>query len=557
MTESEQIAALQQRLTAMEQRLQRLEQRLAPPPASGAFSVSPPPATPHPPRPRLPQPPPVPPRASLPATQLLGWGGVAALVLAAAYLIKLGVDLGWLTPARQVLLALLAGLGLIGTGIALRRADRHYASLLPAGGVVILFLATYGAHLYYRLIDYPLALAAVTATCLLSLGLCRLFASQLYAFFAVCGSYAAPLLLPGLRAGVAELALYYSAWSLLFCGYALWFAARSIYLLAASLALVGFDLLWYLQWSARAETHWEQALVFQLLQFAVFACTTALFSLRHDEPLDRDTALIHLPPLLLFYALSYNLLDRFLPALAPWVAAASLLVVLLLYLLVRSAGSRSHPGGELILGAYAALVLFHAGYLELLPDALAPWAGLAVGAALAVWGAGGRELTPGRWALIGTGALVFAVNLLRAVARFELAQVAGGDYLALAYAAELYAGALLLRRAGPRPLRAILLYAGHLAAMAAPVHLCQSRLPVSLSWAGLAVAALLLSLQLRDRLLGQSALLIFAASAAKLLLYDLAGSAPLVRIASLLIAGVSFYLGGWLYRKVTVLEEGE
>jgi uncharacterized membrane protein len=65
----------------------------------------------------------------------------------------------------------LAGCGLIGGGIALRRADRQYASLLPAGGAVILFLSAYAAHLYYRLIDYPLALSAVVVICLLSLWL--------------------------------------------------------------------------------------------------------------------------------------------------------------------------------------------------------------------------------------------------------------------------------------------------------------------------------------------------------------------------------------------------
>ena len=34
-------------------------------------------------------------------------------------------------------------------------------------------------------------------------------------------------------------------------------------------------------------------------------------------------------------------------------------------------------------------------------------------------------------------------------------------------------------------------------------------------------------------------------------------AAPLVRIACLLVAGVTFYLGGWLYRRVATLEDAD
>ena len=56
-------------------------------------------------------------------------------------------------------------------------------------------------------------------------------------------------------------------------------------------------------------------------------------------------------------------------------------------------------------------------------------------------------------------------------------------------------------------------------------------------------------------MLGQSSLLVFAASVFKVLLYDIAMAAPLIRIASLLVLGASLYLGGWLYKKVSSLEE--
>jgi len=544
-----QLAAVEQRLASLEERLLRVEggATAAEAPAERMqFTFEELPTRPHPARHRAivaPRP--------FPVTELLGWGGVAALVLAAAYLIKLGIDLGWLTPGRQIMLAVMAGLALVGGGTVLRRIDRHYAALLPAGGIAILFFAAYGAHLYYRLIPFGAALAAIILICLGSLWLCRYFQSEMYAFFAVAGSYSAPLFLDGLRTGVGELALYYTAWSLLFCAFAVWLGRRSIYLVAACLALLGFDAVWYAQWHNLPRSPWLAAVTFQGLQATIVAGCAMLFSLRHRSPLDRPAAWAHLPPLLLFYVLQYALLERHLPDWAPWLAILSAVVLAGCYWVVRGRLGGPLPGGQLLVAVYAAVVLFHAGYLEALPDGWQPWAGLAAGAAMAAWLLTRRfDRWSHRAVLVALG-LIFMINLTRAVLNFDLQRVAGGDWLALAYAVELYAGFALARHAAlPRLVQGALVYAGHLAAMAAAATLFDSRLAVSSCWALLAVACLGMALRLGDRLLAQSSLLVFAFSGVKVLLYDLAGAAPLVRIGSLVVLGASLYLGGWLYRRI-------
>ena len=539
---------LETRLQALEARLDRLEKLLDRPDPEPNFTFeefSKPVSTSPSRRWLAPAPRP------FPVTELLGWGGVAALVLAAAYLVKLGIDLGWLTPARQVLLAVLGGIGLTVTGIALRRADRHYAALLPAGGIAILFMATYGAHLYYRLIPFSAAVTGVILVCLVSLWLCRLFQSEMYAFFAVAGSYSAPLLLDGLRTGVGELALYYSAWSLLFCAFAVWTGRRGIYLTAACLALLGFDVVWYAQWRGLPQPPWRSALVFQSLQGVIFATATTLFTLLRKSPLDRRAAFGHLPPLLLFYLLQYALLNRYLPDMAPWLAIASAALIAGLYFLARCELDESLPGGQMIVVVYAAVVLFHAGYLQALPDPWQPWAGLAAGMSMVVWLFCQRLDRVANGVVLTALGLIFVINLLRADLAFGLDQVPAGDWLALAYALELYFGFALARRAGLPPLiRGALVYAGHLSAMAAAVNLLDSRLAVSSCWAILAVACLSLALHFKDRLLAQSSLLVFAFSGVKVLVYDLAGAAPLVRIGCLAVLGISLYLGGWLYRRI-------
>ena len=116
-------------------------------------------------------------------------------------------------------------------------------------------------------------------------------------------------------------------------------------------------------------------------------------------------------------------------------------------------------------------------------------------------------------------------------------------------AIELYAAYWLVR--GKQEFPALLaLYAGHISAMAAALHLLDTRIVESTAWALLALACLGIAWAQRDRLLGQSSLLLFGATAAKVMLYDLSGAPPVARIISLVVLGVAFYVGGLLYQRI-------
>src|SRR5262245_53026741 len=292
------LAQIEKRFSDIEARLKRLEalfsapKAAAPPPPARQAAEAAAPAAPRTPakaesgdRPSS-------------ATTLLGWGGAAALVLAASYLIRLAIENGWLTPVRQVALATISGLAMIVAGFVLRGVHRQYAGLLPAGGVAILFLSIYGAHLYYGFIAPMPAATAVMGVCVLSLWLCRAFESDLYALFAVVGSYSAPVLISGAPA-ITDLVIYFAAWGVVFSVFSIWHGRRLIYLLALYLGLVIFDYMFRF----KAPEAWAAALAFQTIQFALFATATAVFSIRKDSPLDEASAWAHLPALLLFYFL--------------------------------------------------------------------------------------------------------------------------------------------------------------------------------------------------------------------------------------------------------------
>ncbi|HEY7656638.1 MAG TPA: DUF2339 domain-containing protein [Burkholderiales bacterium] len=529
---------IEKRLDNVEARLARIEAQWAKPgaPVPGA-------------RPAAPKaPPPKPEAGDRPSlvTSILGWGGAIALVLAAAYLIRLAVESGWLTPVRQVALAAISGLAMIAAGFVLRSVNRQYAGLLPAGGVAILFLSIYGAHLFYGFIDAAPATVAVVVVCLLSLALCRIFASDLYALFAVAGSYSAPLLISGVPT-ITDLVIYFTAWGVVFCVFSIWHGRRLIYLLALYLALIIFDFMF----RNKAPDAWTAALTFQTVQFAIFGTATALFTIRNKSPLDDVSAWGHLPPLLIFYFLQYALLKRHLPEIAPWIAVGSGVMIAALYGSARAVMQRPLPGGEFLLWAYVALVLFHAGYLESVPDKWAPWVAFVIMPVTAIvamrHGSGIRASWP-VWVAVS---VIFAINYLRVIFDADVRAVPARSWLAVAYALQLYVGYYFLRNREPaKGIATLVLYAGHLCAMAAALHLLKEGIVESTAWGVIALACLGLSLWQRDRVLAQSSLLVFGAAAAKVLLYDLGGASPLTRIISLVVLGVTFYLGGLLYQRL-------
>jgi len=147
--------------------------------------------------------------------------------------------------------------------------------------------------------------------------------------------------------------------------------------------------------------------------------------------------------------------------------------------------------------------------------------------------------------------VIFLINYLRIVFDVDLSGVPARPWLAVAYALQLYLGYYLTRGRDAQPfLRGLLLYAGHICAMAAALHWLDERIVESAAWGLLALACLGLSLWQRDRLLGQSSLLVFGAAAVKVMLYDLGGASPMARIISLVVLGITFYIGGLLYQRL-------
>lgn len=485
------------------------------------------------------------------ATRLMAWGAGLAFLLAAVYFIKLVYDAGWLTPARQIGVAMAAGALLVVGGLAFSRHDREYAAYMPAVGIAVLYLTLFSGHLYYGLYGAQVAVVAVAIISVVALLLGRHFDSGMYSLFAVVGSYLVPMMVQVGDSSVTDFVIYFSAWSLLFSFVAIQEGRRSTYMVAMFFALMGFDFVWRLNGGGE----WIAVVIYQAVQFFIFTITAVLFSRYHRQPMDATVALVHGVALFYFYVIEYMLLKQYAPAAAAPIALGSAVVVLLAYLSARGAmkALTDHPASGVLVSAYCAMVTAHVVFIEYLPPEYTPWAALLMPVILGLLqtrlGLRGAAAVP----VLLVSAGIFVLGYLYAlISGVESQGVPNSELLLFLYAAVLYVSYGFFRR-NRRSYRwaPVMLYAAHSALLVATLKVFDSGLLISVSWASLAIVLLVIALRLEDRVLGQSSLLIFAASGLKVLLFDLTDSTPGVRVAVLVVLSASLYAGGWLYQKIS------
>jgi uncharacterized membrane protein len=177
----------------------------------------------------------------------LGWAAVVLLLFATAFFLKYAFENDWIGPLGRVSIGLLAGVGLcVGGWRYHRRGWRIFSQMLTAGGVVLLYLATFGAFAYYHLL--PREQAAIYLVILIAetAALAVLYDASSIALMAVIGALLNPILLSTgidqyralftyllvLNAGVVGLAVFRS-----------WHAVGTVALLGTQ----GLFWIWYAQ----------------------------------------------------------------------------------------------------------------------------------------------------------------------------------------------------------------------------------------------------------------------------------------------------------------------
>lgn len=483
------------------------------------------------------------------SAKFLGAVGVLCFVLAASYFIKLAIDEGWLTPTRQLIGAWLFGFSLIAVGFRLREEDNQYASFLPGAGIVVLFMASYAGHLYYQLYGLLWAACLVNAISIGSIALYKSFRQSFYALAAIVGTYLVPLLLNGAQSDLNSLSVYFLFWGVLYAIISVSLRSRIFIGLAAYLAICSFAVFAHDTRIVMTDNQVLYLVAFQTLQFLLFSFAVFFFSVRHKEPLTQVEAWAFFPVLLLFYATQYSLIYHLNQSVAPWCALGFAAIVYATYLaatkLLRTTSLQSFP----MIAAFLAMTAVHALYLNILPDGTSAWFSVLLLLGFLFCQRLGMSAQRHWVALLILGWIVlieFGRALLYFDGQLSWQTVAMNiSYaLLLGFAAKGKNRELLLRLAGLQLLFGLkhmseLTFAAETASYA-----------TSALWGIFALSLLGIARQKNSQEFASAAVLIFGVVAMKVMFSDLSASGPTAQIVALIVIGVLFYSGGYIYRQI-------
>ncbi|HEU4439634.1 MAG TPA: DUF2339 domain-containing protein [Methylomirabilota bacterium] len=196
------------RLAALEAQVRALSARAAAPAPAPAVSAPPAPLTVAPAQPVAPAPrdraaptEPSPP-AALDLEQRIGarwatWVGVVVILVAVALFLKWAMDHDYLGPVTRVSVGIVCGLLMLLGGLALhaRRDVPYLGEGLAGGGLGVLYLSLFAAHVLYGLLGAPAAFAGMFAVTVLGTLVAVLSGRLSTAVLAVVGGLLTPVLL--------------------------------------------------------------------------------------------------------------------------------------------------------------------------------------------------------------------------------------------------------------------------------------------------------------------------------------------------------------------------
>jgi uncharacterized membrane protein len=240
----------------------------------------------------------------------LGWAAVILLLFATAFFLKYAFENEWIGELGRVSIGVIAGVALCVVGLRYhRRGWQVFSQMLTSGGVVLLYVATYGAFAYYHLL--PRSQAGVFLVILIAetLALAAIYRAPAIAIMAIIGGLLNPYLL---HTGIDQyqaLFLYLFLLNAGAIGLVLWANWPAV----ATVALLGTQLLF---WGWYGEHYHPEklgaALTFQLGLFALYLLPDVL-----SRPVSLERLEIHLERLArlllnaLFIAVAgYVLLDE-------------------------------------------------------------------------------------------------------------------------------------------------------------------------------------------------------------------------------------------------------
>lgn len=207
--------------------------------------------------------------------------GIAALLVGVTYFLKYAFDSGWIGPTGRIAIGLVAGIAVVLWSERFRsRGYRVFSYSLKAVGIGTLYLSLWAAFQVYQLVPSAVAfvcmLVVTAATCAMAITQ----DAEILAVFAIAGGFSTPILL---STGVNREIALFSYLLLLDAG----LLALIIFKPWRRLLWLGFTgtLILYVAWYGDfySRPQFEPTLIFSTFFFAIFAAAPILMLRQHED----------------------------------------------------------------------------------------------------------------------------------------------------------------------------------------------------------------------------------------------------------------------------------
>ncbi len=487
------------------------------------------------------------------------FGIVASIcfLLAASYFIKFAINSGWLTPMRQVGGAFLFGFTLVFTSLRLREKDQKYSSILAGTGIAIIYMSAFAGNMYYDLYNIYVALFLANLVSIACIYLFHNFKENYYAIAAMLGTYLIPAMLQTNTMNIYKLGAYYLIWGIAYSWISIALKNRLFIGAISYLGIFTFFMIATDRISGMAIDDLTFIVSFQALQFILFLIATIVYSLKVDNPLSSTEAWSLFPALLLFYTTEYYILNKIYSDLAPWIALMFGGLAILGYLLAKSSLPNKTFNSLPMLATYLAFITLHAGYLNIVPESIAPWFGLAVlffVLKFSTYIKDEGEYWPAKLTLSWIFIIEILKSFIPSTATPSTIIVNLGFSIGLLFFGNEIRktkNSAIKNASEPFYLLSILelLYAEKHIAEFLLSH-TSSSLVTSIAWGVSALVLLLVAKESLSKKLATTTMVLFVVVAYKVLFMDLSSSAQGAKIISLVILGSLFYYAGYIYKNL-------
>lgn len=464
--------------------------------------------------------------------------------MAGIFIVKLAIESGWLTLERQWGLLVLFGTALIALGLFFNGIDKAYRSYAGASGIIVLYLAAYSSFLYFNIFSVLLAqVIAIFVSCL-CLYLFHYYRSEKFVIISAVGTYISPVIL-GKESDLIFISGFFLIWAALFSRLSIYLKSRTLILLASYLGLGVFA---FLNILVSNKDELLSVILVQSMQFIIYAGGVFYYSIKNKDPLSKSEAMAYLPILLFFYGTVYFFLNRYDASLAPWISLGFAGFIYFLYWQAK----KYIPNVESknLVQSFLAVVLFHSGYMEIIPVEGKRW--LLPILIFAKYISDQKQdfkfIAPAlKFAFFTMGVIEFLRIVFSLISEANILNIVSSlvtIVLGFFYYTKSYKNM--------KNHEDLFLYLLHALCILVLYRIAYEygSLGVSAAWGLYSVAILTWGYFEKNPILAKSSLLVLTVTSLKALVYDVAQTPSVVRIASLILTGFILYGAGYLIQKI-------